>query len=104
MSGLPPYHSSPEAQELWEITGALDANYYWKQVYEGTILDCSVCPYRESAEMFDDEDWPWSCPNECSQKKYELEWKDLDAEEGFGDFWASIEEMSISPNEVRRPE
>ena len=63
MSGLPPYHSSPEAKELWEITGALAEEDYYRKVYTGEILDCDFCPERE------DSDWPWSCPKECSNKE-----------------------------------
>jgi len=52
--------------------------------WEDENRGCYDCPKHE------DEGWPWSCPNICPEKQHQLEWKEIDAETGFGDFWASI--------------
>lgn len=41
---------------------------------------CDYCPER------DHEDFPWSCPNRCENKKFHMEMKEIDAEIAFGDF------------------
>lgn len=85
MSGLPPYYSSPEARELWEITGALAEEQYLRDVYEGRILSCDHCFEREN------EGFPWTCPDNCPNKKGQLEWKEIDAEIDFGLFMCLID-------------
>ena len=61
----------------------------WDDAEDRGCLDCSEQ---------DNEGRPWSCPNECPEKAHQLEWKDIDAEAGFGDFW-----VSIVNQEVRTP-
>lgn len=46
---------------------------------------CLDCPEH------DNEGWPWSCPQSCPEKDSQLDWKDLEAGAGFGDFWAFID-------------
>ena len=68
MSGLPPYHSSPEARELWEITGALAEEERLRAIYEGRVLGCDFC-INEFTK-------PENCPNDCPVLKNERDFED----------------------------
>jgi len=80
MSGLPPYNSSLEARELWEITGALAEENRLRAGH----LYCSECRHC------DDPDRPWSCDKACPNRSHELFMIMLDMEDNWGPFWESI--------------
>ena len=80
MSFLPPYNSSPEARELWEITGALAEENRLRAGHRY----CSECRHC------DDPDRPWSCDKSCPNRSHELFMKMLDMEENWSLFWTSV--------------
>lgn len=89
MSGLPPYHSSPEAREIWEITGALAEEYSLRDMHERGIPICNHCFERDS------DDFPWACPKYCPNRGHELQRIEWNAEEDFGIFINAQEIQSI---------
>ena len=79
MSGLP-HWSHPDYHEVMEATGAFAENEYLRDVYEGRVISCDHCFEREN------DNFPWSCPNYCPNRKFELERIEWQAEEDFGAF------------------
>ena len=52
-------------------------------------LYCDHCPER------DNEDFPWSCDKLCPNRKGQLFWKELNAEEDFGIFMKALDMQSM---------
>jgi len=58
---------------------------------------CDHCPER------DNEGFPWTCPKYCPNRKGQLGWIELNAEEDFGIFIESIQSLATSQSpEVNR--
>jgi len=95
LSGLP-HWSHPDYHEVMEATGAFAENEYLRDVYEGRVLSCDHCFEREK------DDFPWSCPNYCPNKKTQLEWKDMDAEMDFGAFMKAQELQTSNTTEEEK--